>query len=73
MVLILFMEVQGVMKKLAVKERVLSVRDENHKWNPKYQRVEPWHIFNTNLDIGQSFRIFPLSNWTELDIGVYTN
>ncbi len=53
------------------KERVLSVRDENHKWNPKYQRVEPWHIFNTNLDIGQSFRIFPLSNWTELDIWRY--
>ena len=53
------------------KERVLSVRDENHKWNPKYQRVEPWHIFNTNLDIGQSFRIFPLSNWTELDIWKY--
>ena len=53
------------------KERVLSVRDSNHNWNPKNQRVEPWLFFNTNLDSGESFRIFPLSNWTEVDIWEY--
>jgi sulfate adenylyltransferase subunit 2 len=53
------------------KERVLSVRDSNHNWNPKNQRVEPWLFFNTNLDKGESFRIFPLSNWTEVDIWEY--
>lgn len=53
------------------KERVLSVRDINHNWDPKNQRVEPWLFFNTNLNNGESFRVFPLSNWTEVDIWEY--
>ena len=53
------------------KERVLSVRDKYHSWDPRNQRVEPWLIFNTEKIIDQTFRVFPLSNWTELNIWEY--
>ncbi len=53
------------------KERIFSFRDKNHIWNPKEQRAEPFNIFNTNLDKSESFRVFPLSNWTEKDIWAY--
>jgi sulfate adenylyltransferase subunit 2 len=53
------------------KERIFSHRDKNHSWNPKYQRPEPFNIFNTNINKGESFRVFPLSNWTEKDIWAY--
>jgi len=53
------------------KERVLSVRDKYHTWDPRNQRVEPWLIFNTEKIIDQTFRIFPISNWTELNVWEY--
>lgn len=53
------------------KERIVSQRDKNHSWNPKNQRIEPWNIFNTKHVENHSFRIFPLSNWTELNIWEY--
>ena len=53
------------------KERIVSQRDKNHTWNPKNQRIEPWNIFNTKHVVNHSFRIFPLSNWTELNIWEY--
>ena len=53
------------------KERIFSFRDKNHTWNPKEQRCEPFNLFNTNLDKDESFRVFPLSNWTEKDIWAY--
>jgi sulfate adenylyltransferase subunit 2 len=53
------------------KERVLSKRSQNQSWNPRSQNVEPWHLFNTELNEKESFRVFPLSNWTELDIWQY--
>lgn len=53
------------------KERVFSVRDKNQVWDPKNQRPELWNIYNTNLKAGESVRVFPLSNWTELDIWLY--
>jgi sulfate adenylyltransferase subunit 2 len=53
------------------KERVLSVRDKYHSWDPRNQRVEPWLIFNTEKIIDQTFRIFPISNWTELNVWEY--
>jgi sulfate adenylyltransferase subunit 2 len=53
------------------KERVFSLRDANHGWNPKRQRPELWHLYNTRLRDGESMRVFPLSNWTELDIWEY--
>jgi len=53
------------------KERIFSFRDKNHTWNPKSQRPEPFDLFNTNLDKDESFRVFPLSNWTEKDIWAY--
>ncbi len=53
------------------KERVFSFRDENGVWDPKNQRPELWSIYNTRIDKGQSIRIFPISNWTELDVWVY--
>ncbi len=53
------------------KERVFSFRDKNHRWNPKNQRPELWNIYNTHVDKGESIRVFPLSNWTELDIWQY--
>lgn len=53
------------------KERVFSFRDRHHRWDPKNQRPELWNIYNTKVDLGESIRIFPLSNWTELDIWQY--
>ncbi|SMF67066.1 sulfate adenylyltransferase subunit 2 [Tistlia consotensis] len=53
------------------KERVFSLRDANHRWDPKGQRPEPWRLFNTRKRPGESFRVFPLSNWTELDVWHY--
>jgi len=53
------------------KERIFSHRDINHSWNPKQQRPEPFNLFNTNLNKDESFRVFPLSNWTEKDIWTY--
>lgn len=58
-------------EKSRAKERVLSFRDRNMQWDPKNQRPELWHLYNTSLDKGESFRVFPLSNWTELDIWHY--
>ena len=53
------------------KERVYSFRDENHRWDPKNQRPELWNIYNGNIKKGESIRVFPLSNWTELDVWQY--
>ena len=53
------------------KERVFSVRTETHGWDPKSQRPELWNVYNTALPKGQSMRVFPLSNWTELDVWRY--
>jgi sulfate adenylyltransferase subunit 2 len=53
------------------KERVFSVRNERHGWDPKTQRPELWNTYNTVLPKGHSMRVFPLSNWTELDIWRY--
>jgi sulfate adenylyltransferase subunit 2 len=53
------------------KERIVSVRGENHVWEPRDQRPELWNLFNTRIRRGESVRVFPLSNWTELDIWSY--
>ena len=53
------------------KEKVLSKRNKFQKWDPLNQPIEPWYIFNTYLTEGESFRVFPLSNWTELNIWEY--
>jgi len=53
------------------KERVFSFRDRNHRWDPKNQRPELWNIYNGRVHKGESIRVFPLSNWTELDIWQY--
>ena len=58
-------------EKSRAKERVFSFRDNNHRWDPKNQRPELWNTFNTKVDKGESIRVFPLSNWTELDIWQY--
>nr|WP_206441603.1 sulfate adenylyltransferase subunit CysD [Amphritea opalescens] len=58
-------------EKSRAKERVFSFRDKNHRWDPKSQRPELWNTFNTRIDKGESIRVFPLSNWTELDIWQY--
>jgi sulfate adenylyltransferase subunit 2 len=55
------------------KERIFSVRTRGHRWDPKEQRPEPWGLTNTRLAPGESMRVFPLSNWTELDIWEYVN
>ena len=53
------------------KERIYSFRDENNRWNPKNQRPELWNIYNSRVKKGESIRVFPISNWTELDIWQY--
>ena len=53
------------------KERVFSVRGPGHSWDPKRQRPELWHLYNGNLSPGETLRVFPLSNWTELDVWTY--
>src|SRR5215475_9323911 len=58
-------------EKSRAKERVYSFRDSFGQWDPKNQRPELWNIFNSRIDKGESIRIFPLSNWTELDIWLY--
>jgi len=58
-------------EKARAKERFFSHRDEFSQWNPKNQRPELWNIFNARKNIGEHFRVFPLSNWTELDIWQY--
>ncbi len=58
-------------EKSRAKERVYSFRDAGHRWDPKNQRPELWNIYNGRVDKGESIRVFPLSNWTELDIWQY--
>jgi len=53
------------------KERIFSLRNASHVWEPRCQRPEPWRLFNTRIRPGESMRVFPLSNWTELDIWRY--
>ncbi len=58
-------------EKSRAKERVYSFRDEHHRWDPKNQRPELWNIYNSQVNQGESIRVFPMSNWTELDIWQY--
>ncbi len=58
-------------EKSRAKERIFSLRENGHKWDPRSQRPEFWHLHNTRLLAGQTMRVFPLSNWTELDIWLY--
>jgi len=58
-------------EKSRAKERIFSFRDKNHRWDPKNQRPELWNIYNTRVRKGESIRVFPLSNWTELDVWQY--
>lgn len=58
-------------EKSRAKERVYSFRDKNHHWDPKNQRPELWNIYNSELNKGEEIRVFPLSNWTELDVWQY--
>ncbi len=58
-------------EKSRAKERIFSLRNAEHAWNPKNQRPELWRLYNTRLSQGKSMRVFPLSNWTELDVWEY--
>ncbi|PID94115.1 MAG: sulfate adenylyltransferase subunit CysD [Bacteroidetes bacterium] len=58
-------------EKSRAKERIFSFRDQFHQWDPKNQRPELWNIYNTKVHKGESIRVFPISNWTELDIWQY--
>lgn len=58
-------------EKSRAKERVYSFRDKNHRWDPKNQRPELWNLYNGRVHKGESIRVFPLSNWTELDVWQY--
>jgi len=58
-------------EKSRAKERVFSFRDRNHRWDPKRQRPELWSLYNVRKNRGESIRVFPLSNWTELDVWQY--
>ena len=58
-------------EKSSAKERIYSFRDKNHRWDPKNQRPELWNIYNARVHKDESIRVFPLSNWTELDIWQY--
>jgi len=58
-------------EKSRAKERIFSFRTASHAWDPKNQRPELWRVYNTRINKGESIRVFPLSNWTELDIGQY--
>jgi sulfate adenylyltransferase subunit 2 len=55
------------------KERVFSFRNAQHRWDPKRQRAEPWRLYNGRKQKGESIRVFPLSNWTELDVWLYVH
>lgn len=58
-------------EKARAKERIFSHRDEFGQWNPKNQRPELWNIYNAKKDVGEHFRVFPISNWTEMDVWQY--
>jgi sulfate adenylyltransferase subunit 2 len=58
-------------EKSRAKERIFSFRDRNHRWDPKRQRPELWALYNARVAAGESMRVFPLSNWTELDVWQY--
>ena len=58
-------------EKSRAKERIFSFRNENHHWDPKRQRPELWNVYNAKKNAGETIRVFPLSNWTELDIWQY--
>ncbi|MGO1253995.1 MAG: sulfate adenylyltransferase subunit CysD, partial [Alcaligenes aquatilis] len=58
-------------EKARAKERIVSFRDEFGQWDPKAQRPELWHLFNTHIHKGENLRVFPISNWTELDVWQY--
>ena len=58
-------------EKSRAKERIFSFRSASHSWDPRNQRPEPWNLFNTRIKQGESIRVFPLSNWTELDVWDY--
>jgi sulfate adenylyltransferase subunit 2 len=58
-------------EKSRAKERIFSIRSAQHRWDPKLQRPELWRLYNTRKNKGESIRVFPLSNWTELDIWQY--
>ncbi|MGH8325947.1 MAG: sulfate adenylyltransferase subunit CysD, partial [Steroidobacteraceae bacterium] len=59
-------------EKSRAKERVFSFRSKGHVWDPRNQRPELWRLYNTRINKGETIRVFPLSNWTELDIWQYT-
>ena len=58
-------------EKSRAKERIFSFRSANHRWDPKEQRPELWNLYNTRVKPGESIRVFPISNWTELDVWQY--
>lgn len=58
-------------EKSRAKERVFSFRNAQHRWDPKHQRPELWNLYNTHIHKGESVRVFPLSNWTEMDVWRY--
>jgi len=58
-------------EKSRAKERIFSFRNAEHRWDPKNQRPEPWKLYNTRKKPGESIRVFPLSNWTEMDVWTY--
>lgn len=58
-------------EKSGAKERIFSVRNADHQWDPKQQRPELWSIYNTQINNDESVRVFPVSNWTELNIWLY--
>src|SRR5439155_9685424 len=58
-------------EKSRAKERIFSFRDKQGQWEPRQQRPELWNLYNPRIDKGESIRVFPLSNWSELDVGQY--
>ena len=58
-------------EKSRAKERIFSFRDKSHRWDPKNQKPELWNLFNTKINNDESVRVFPLSNWTEIDVWQY--
>jgi sulfate adenylyltransferase subunit 2 len=58
-------------EKSRAKERIFSIRSAQHRWDPKQQRPELWRVYNVRRNLGESLRVFPLSNWTELDVWLY--
>ena len=58
-------------EKSRAKERIYSFRDTHHQWDPKNQRPELWNLYNAKINKGESIRVFPISNWTELDVWLY--